>query len=85
MPYITKKQREFVRMGASAFSAGELNYQFTMLALKYLKNNGYTYARMNDVVGAFEAAKLEFYRRVVVPYENKKIVENGDCFPEAEL
>lgn len=82
MPYITKRQRQFIEMGASAFSAGELNYQLTILALKYLKNNGYTYARMNDVIGVFEAAKLEFYRRVVTPYENKKMAENGDVYPK---
>jgi hypothetical protein len=61
-----------------AISAGELNYQFTMLARKYLKDNGETYKTMNDVMGAFECAKLEFYRRIIVPYECKKIEENGD-------
>jgi len=32
------------------------------------------------VIGALEACKLEFYRRAVVPYEDKKIKENGDVY-----
>jgi len=33
-------------------------------------------------MGALEGAKLEFYRRVVVPYEEKKMKENGDVYNE---
>jgi len=33
------------------------------------------------VVADMECAKLEFYRRIVVPYEEEKIYENGDCRP----
>lgn len=32
------------------------------------------------VLAALEAAKLEFYRRQVAPYEDKKIESNGDVF-----
>ena len=39
-----------------------------------------TYQTMNDIIGALEGAKLEFYRRVVVPYENDKIEQNGDVY-----
>ncbi len=31
------------------------------------------------------AAKLEYYRRVMAPYEDAKIVANGDVFPEEVL
>jgi hypothetical protein len=41
---------------------------------------GLSYQTINDIVGALEGAKLEFYRRVAVPYEDKKIIENGDVF-----
>lgn len=79
MPYISKDKRYFLdRHICHSISAGDLNYQFTMLAKDYLKNNGKTYRTMNDVIGAFECAKLEFYRRAVVPYEREKIKENGD-------
>lgn len=33
-----------------------------------------------DVLGALECCKLEFYRRVAVPYEDRKITLNGDCY-----
>ena len=32
----------------------------------------------NKLIGALECVKLEFYRRMVVPYEVNKEVENGD-------
>lgn len=83
MPYI--KQVDRIRLddeglGQSAAAAGELNYEFTKLIKKYLADNGLNYAKINDVVGALEGAKLEFYRRVVAPYEDQKIVENGDVY-----
>lgn len=31
-------------------------------------------------MGAVEGAKTEFYRRIAVPYEEKKIRENGDVY-----
>lgn len=34
-----------------------------------------------EIGGAIECAKLEFYRRVAAPYEDKKIAENGDVYP----
>lgn len=60
-------------------SAGELNYAITKLCLDYIKRNGgMSYAIGNEVVGVLECAKLEFYRRKLAPYEDKKIKENGD-------
>jgi len=32
----------------------------------------------SNALKALESSKLEYYRRVLVPYENKKIKENGD-------
>jgi hypothetical protein len=37
------------------------------------------------VVGALEACKLEFYRRVVTPYEENKMKENGDVYDLAPV
>jgi hypothetical protein len=85
MPYIDKRARSFLDQSVChSISAGELNYQFTMLARTYLHNHGTTYATINDIIGAFESAKMEFYRRVVIPYEEKKIKENGDVYPEVK-
>jgi hypothetical protein len=44
-----------------------------------------TYQTMNDCLGALEGAKLEFYRRVVVPYEEQKKYENGDVYDPSLL
>lgn len=63
-----------------ADSPGDLNYLFTRLAWEYFQRNGPNYTTINDVIGALESAKLEFYRRVAAPYEDKKIVENGDVY-----
>lgn len=35
---------------------------------------------VSDLLGVFECVKLEFYRRIVAPYEDAKIAENGDVF-----
>ena len=77
MPYINKGIRASLEH-RTAINAGELNYKFTKVALEYVKNNGISYKVLNDVLGAFEGAKLEFYRRKVAPYENVKMAENGD-------
>jgi len=58
---------------------GELNYILTMIINNYWQTNG-GYRAINDIVGALEGAKLEFYRRVAAPYEDQKIKENGDVY-----
>lgn len=81
MPYITQVQRDALALRHPA-SPGELNYEITKLLLDYVRN-GYgllNYQSINDVLGALEGAKLEFYRRVAVPYENAKMAENGDVY-----
>lgn len=62
-------------------TAGQLNFAFTSLILAYLRTNGVVYQTFNDIIGALEGAKLELYRRMIVPYEVKKIEENGDVYP----
>lgn len=79
MPYIKfEDQQNVTRHGPH--TPGELNYVFTRLIQEYLKLNGLSYTKINDILGALEGAKLEFYRRVVAPYEEKKIAENGDVY-----
>lgn len=77
MPYIKQEDRD------SAFpprNAGELNYVITLHLVRYLQDKGLSYQTLNDIMGALGGAKLEFYRRVVVPYEKTKISENGDVY-----
>lgn len=87
MPYIKQIEREDFEKGLndlrkvmreSCLEAGHLNYIITVVINEYAYNRGLDYSRINDVVGALESAKAEFQRRVVAPYEDKKIKENGD-------
>jgi len=77
MPYIRKERREEIE---EFESTGELNYMITMQIKAWIDQRGLSYAAINEVIGALESAKLEFYRRIAVPYEDKKIKENGDVY-----
>lgn len=84
MPYIKQSRRDKLdplldQLGEKIESEGELNYAFTRLALLFVRRlKGKSYMVLNTVIGAFESAKLEFYRRSVAPYEDDKRKENGD-------
>lgn len=86
MPYIKSEDRESFEAFEDALlkirivTPGELNFLVTLLIQAYLNQNGWNYGHINDVLGAIEGAKLEFYRRKVAPYEDKKIQENGDVY-----
>lgn len=87
MPYIPQGARPDVHptTDKDARNAGELNYQITVLINRYININGMRYQAMNDVVGALDGAKVEFQRRVVGPYEDRKIEENGDAYSPANV
>ena len=79
MPYISRRER--LEIDASPHliqTVGQLNYHISMLLRAYVDKHGLCYGSINDVVGVLESAKAEFQRRVVAPYEDKKIQENGD-------
>lgn len=82
MPYVPLKRRNALREEGKANDAGELNYQITRLLVNYTQDHTLKYKTINDVMGALEGAKAEYYRRVAAPYEDLKIAENGDCYPE---
>lgn len=79
MPYINEKDRKYAQtLGAE--NPGDLNYIFSYEIKRYVELKGLSYKTINDVIGALEGAKLEFYRRVAAPYEDQKIKENGDVY-----
>ena len=80
MPYVDKDRRPALDEGGIMANAGDLNYMITNLILRYMNTHNPGYQALNDIVGALEGAKMEFYRRKVIPYENIKIKENGDCY-----
>lgn len=80
MPYIDPEKRVDINCdNAAPETPGELNYAITMLINDYLVDE-VSYATINEVIGVLECAKLELYRRVAVPYEDKKCKENGDVY-----
>ena len=85
MPYIKNENRELFdkeleEIGDEIDNVGELNYCITYLCLKYLQKNTVSYKIINDIIGVLECSKLEMYRRVAIPYEDMKIMENGDVY-----
>lgn len=81
MPYIAKERRSALAHGDSPKTAGELNFVITDKVMSYVKAQGLiSYATLNEVLGVLEAAKQEFYRRVVAPHEEEKCKENGDVY-----
>lgn len=82
MPYVKQDTRDLLDHGYPPQTPGELNYNVTRLVVNYVNNHGLSYATINEIVGALEGAKLEFYRRVAAPYEDTKITENGDVYPD---
>lgn len=90
MPYINKDKQLSLRVtplddqGFYLNSPGDLNYAITHLAEQYRQYHSDSYATFNDIIGALECAKLEFSRRVVTPYEDRKCSENGDVYAPLE-
>jgi hypothetical protein len=54
---------------------GELNYVVTKILKQIYQVR---YFQINKAIGVLECVKLEFYRKVAAPYEDKKIKESGD-------
>lgn len=97
MPYITKQDQkkydkhidEIVTQlnleGVTAsYPAGHLNYIITKIVNDTVKRQGLRYQILNSVVGSLECCKMELYRRVAAPYEDEKILQNGDVYTIVE-
>ena len=84
MPYIKQSERLDIDFCLSDIeeclnSTGELNYAITRLLLKYVERmGGPSYSVYNAANGTLGNVDKEFYRRYVAPYEDKKMLENGD-------
>lgn len=87
MPYIDKEDRKkldeavdgvvekFVG-GAFADSLGNLNYVISRIVAGCIGKPSYSKIAM--ATGVLENVKQELYRRMAAPYEDRKILENGD-------
>lgn len=80
MPYIPQEQRNKYQdlindIIALQPNIGEINFIFTSI-LKGMKANSYLEHCL--MMGTLSCVAEEYYRKIVVPYEEKKIIENGE-------
>lgn len=82
MPYIPQLDRVALTPVSERVptSTGELNFQISLLLESYIRHNGKSYGTCSSAVAACQDAADEFKRRVLAPYEDSKIAENGDVY-----
>ena len=81
MPYVDRETRKRLDAGGRPRTAGELNYCITKLVDEYTGTKGQlSYGIINEVMGVLDCARHEFYRRIAAPYEDRKIMENGEVY-----
>jgi hypothetical protein len=81
MPYVREEDRIGMYPLAKPVSSGQLNFAITMLVDGWIeRQGGVLYNNLNTAIGVLECAKLELYRRIAAPHEDKKIAENGDVY-----
>lgn len=60
---------------------GDLNYIFFRIIRQFERNCSgirFGYQQKSDIVGALKDCAAEYERRFLQPYEDEKIIENGD-------
>ena len=92
MPYVRQEDRTEHLVDAAVTGAGEavgvgqLTYLLVATCAEYMiRNSPFSYALFAEVIAALECAKLELYRRIGTPYEERKKQENGDVGAIAHL
>jgi hypothetical protein len=83
MPYIKQMSREYfedhlINIVRGVQNTGDLTYCIYKLMIMLTEKWGKDFRNMSSILSETECAKLEFYRRIMAPYEDKKIDENGD-------
>ena len=83
MPYMKPERRKIFDAHLEACAKeidgeGELNYCIYKLSTLLISRIGESYDKLSMCSSAMEHAKLEWYRKKLSPYEDKKIGENGD-------
>ncbi len=72
--------RAQIDAGGRPVTVGELTYVLTGVVLEYVQAKGGKFQTFADILAALDATGKEFYRRQIAPYEDQKIVENGDVY-----
>jgi len=91
MPYVKTEQRKVfeepirqaeIAIAKSDGDVGSLNYFISSVLAKYTALKGKKYLTILIVMGTLICVAFEYYRRVAGGYEDEKIEENGDVYPE---
>jgi hypothetical protein len=85
MPYIDRGRRKLLlpligQLGSRIRDAGDLNYVVGQLTRTLAFMLGDNYDAHNSALGAVLLSGKEYYRRVIAPYEDTKIEEEGDVY-----
>lgn len=86
MPYVKREQRPAIDQSIEPLinhlkslptedQDGSLNYAVTKIIKKIYPQK---YFHLNRALGVLTAITHELYRRIIAPYEDTKILENGD-------
>ena len=91
MPYIDQEQRKCMSeaihmLSKRIYSKGDLNYAICEIVGKViLDSEKISYTSMSEFIDAVHDAECELRRRLLEPYEDKKIKENGDVESFTEI
>lgn len=83
MPYIEDKDKREMSPAIADLvmwihSKGDLNYAICELVGRLISENALSYTKMSEWIDAVHDAEAELRRRLLDPYEDIKIFENGD-------
>jgi hypothetical protein len=81
MPYLREPHRRAnLAAGGQPQDGAELNFVISTLVDRFIEQHGLTYHTLEEIDGALGLAQFEFRRRIVAPYEDRKLTQNGDVF-----
>ena len=83
MPYIEDKDKHEMSDAIGDLfmwihSKGDLNYAICELVGRLILHGDVSYTKMSEWIDAVHDAETELRRRILDPYEDIKIFENGD-------
>ncbi len=83
MPYIKDENKRIFDESINVLSnivihKGDLNYVICELVGQLILNTKISYTQISEWIDAVDGAENELRRRLLYPYENIKVIENGD-------
>lgn len=82
VPDLKQKDREVDPLIKALFkelkTKGDMNYAITRILHLFIQREGKICVNLDYAMGIVKCAKQDFYSKVVAPYEEEKIILNGD-------